>query len=73
LVKARASTVAAQAIEHIARLYRIEADARDLTTQQRLQMRQERSAPLWEALYLWLKGKRSANPPWERAHHPGSA
>jgi transposase len=54
--------VAAQAIEHIARLYRIEADARDLTTQQRLQMRQERSAPLWEALYLWLKLERTRVP-----------
>jgi transposase len=62
LVKARASSVAAQAIEHIARLYRIEADARDLTTQQRLQMRQERSAPLWEALHLWLKLERTRVP-----------
>ncbi len=59
MVKARASTASAQAIEHIARLYRIEADARDLTTQQRLQMRQERSAPLWEALHLWLKLERT--------------
>ena len=42
LFKANASPVAAQAIQRIAMLYRIEADARTLTSEQRLQMRQER-------------------------------
>ncbi|MBK7006362.1 MAG: transposase [Burkholderiales bacterium] len=51
LVKANASTVATQAIGRIAWLYRIEADARDLSCEQRLQVRQERSKPLWEEMH----------------------
>jgi len=62
LFRANASDVAAQAIQRIAWLYRIEADARDLTAQQRLQMRQERSRPLWEELHLWLKLERTRVP-----------
>ena len=54
LVKANASAVAAQAIGRIAWLYRIEADARAMNSEQRLQMRQERSKPLWEELHAWL-------------------
>ena len=42
--------MAKQAIQRIAWLYRIEADARDKTCEQRLQMRRERSKPLWEEL-----------------------
>lgn len=62
LFKANASDVAAQAIQRIAWLYRIEAGARDLTAQQRLQMRQERSRPLWEDLHLWLQLERTRVP-----------
>ena len=62
LFRANASDVAAQAIQRIAWLYRIEADARDLTARQRLQMRQERSGPLWEELHLWLKLERTRVP-----------
>ena len=62
LFKANASVVAAQAIQRIAWLYRIEADARDLTAQQRLQMRQERSGPLWQELHVWLKLERTRVP-----------
>jgi transposase len=58
LFKANASPVAAQAIQRIALLYRIEADARHLTSAQRLQMRQERSKPLWEELHVWLQLER---------------
>jgi transposase len=43
-------------------LYRIEADARPLTTEQRLQMRQERSKPLWEEFHVWLQFARSRVP-----------
>ena len=53
-VKANASPVAAQAIQRIAWLYRIEADARELTPEQRLAMRQDRSKPLCEELHVWL-------------------
>jgi transposase len=62
LFKANASPVAAEAIQRIAWLYRIEADARELTSQQRLQMRQERSKPLWEQLHLWLQLERTRVP-----------
>jgi transposase len=50
--------VAAQAIQRIAWLYRIEADARGLSGEQRLQMRQERTKPLWEELHAWLRLER---------------
>ena len=62
LVKADASPVAAQAILRIAWLYRIEADARELTPEQRLAMRQERSKPLWEELHVWLQLERRRVP-----------
>ena len=62
LVKAGASVVASQAIQRIARLYKIEADARALTADQRLQMRQERSQPLWEELRVWLQLERTRVP-----------
>ena len=62
LFKANASPVAAQAIQRIAWLYRIEADARDLTAEQRLKMRQERSRPLCEELHIWLQLERRRVP-----------
>jgi transposase len=58
LFKANASEVAAQAIQRIAWLYRIEADARPLSAEHRLLLRQERSKPLWEELHVWLKLER---------------
>ena len=62
LFKANASPVAAQAIGRIAWLYRVEADARDLSCEQRLQMRQECSKPLWEELLAWLRLERTRVP-----------
>ena len=62
LFKANASPVAAQAIGRIAWLYKIEADARALSSQQRLEMRQERSQPLWKQLHLWLQLERTRVP-----------
>ena len=62
LVKANASPVAAQALQRIAWLYRVEADAKDLSAQQRLQMRQDRSRPLCEELHVWLKLERQRVP-----------
>ena len=54
--------MAAQAIQRIARLYRIEADAKALSADQRLQMRQDRSGPLWEEMHVWLKLERTRVP-----------
>ncbi|MCY7308209.1 MAG: IS66 family transposase [Rhodoferax sp.] len=62
LFKANGSAVAAQAIQRIAALYRAEADARHLSCQQRLQMRQERSGPLWQELHMWLQLERTRVP-----------
>ena len=62
LFKANASAVAAQAIQRIAWLYKIEADARPLTSQERLQMRHARSKPLWDELHVWLKLERTRVP-----------
>ena len=62
LVKANASAVAAQAIQRIAWLYRIEADVRCLSCEQRLQMRQDRAKPLWEELHAWLQFERTRVP-----------
>ena len=62
LFKAHASPVAAQAIGRIVWLYKIEADARALSSQQRLEMRQERSQPLWKQLHLWLQLERTRVP-----------
>jgi transposase len=62
LFKAAASPVAAQAIERIAWLYRIEADARGLSSAERLQMRKERSKPLWEEMQAWLELERRRVP-----------
>ena len=62
LVKANASAVAGQAIQRIAWLYRVEADARDLSTEQRLLMRQLRSQPLCDELHVWLKLERGRVP-----------
>lgn len=54
--------MAGQAIQRIAWLYMIEADARQLSAEQRLRMRQERSKPLWEELHVWLQLERQRVP-----------
>ena len=62
LVKANASEIASQALQRIAWLYRVEADASALTTAQRLEMRQNRSRPLCEELHIWLRLERRSVP-----------
>ena len=62
LVKANASVVAGQAIQRLAWLCRIEADAKALTAGQRLQMRQERPQPLWGQMPVWLQLERTRVP-----------
>ena len=53
-----ASPVAAEAIRRIAWLYRIEDEVQDLTSEERLRIRQARSKPLWENLHQWLQLER---------------
>jgi transposase len=62
LTKFTASPVAAQALQRIAWLYRIEADAKDLPCEQRLLMRQLRSQPLCDSLHTWLTLERRRVP-----------
>jgi transposase len=54
-----ASPVAAEAIRRIAWLYKIEAELRGLSTEERLRIRRERSKPLWDELHLWLQLERT--------------
>ena len=62
LVKANPSAVAGLATQRIGWLYRVEADARDLSIEQRLFMRQLKSQPLCDELHTWLKLERSRVP-----------
>lgn len=57
-----ASPVAAEAVRRIAWLYKIEAEVRSLSREDRWRVRQERSKPLWEELHLWLRLERSRVP-----------
>ena len=54
--------MAKQAIQRIAGLYRVEADAKVLTAEQRLQMRHARSGPSWQELHVWLELERQRVP-----------
>jgi len=56
------SPVAVEAVRRIAWLYQVEAAARALSTEERLQMRLEQSAPRWKELHLWLQMERSRVP-----------
>ena len=64
LIKAtpQASPVAAEAIQRIAMLYKIEAQVRGLGSQERLRIRLEQSEPLWKQLHLWLQLERTRVP-----------
>lgn len=62
LTKAGASPVAAQALQRIAWLYRIEQEVADADSPQRLLARRERSVPLWNELRVWLRRQRGQVP-----------
>jgi hypothetical protein len=54
--------VAAQAIARIARLYRLESQAREMTPEKRLAHRQQYARPLWDELNAWMKQERARVP-----------
>ena len=58
--QATGSEIATQALALIAKLYEIEREARDLSPQERLLLRQQRSKPIVTALHAWLVQKRQA-------------
>jgi hypothetical protein len=62
LAKAGASTVATQALQRIATLYRIEQDVAAASSAERLDARQRRSVPLWSELHVWLRHERARVP-----------
>jgi transposase len=62
LIKENQSPVAAQAVQRIAWLYRIEREAKELPAQARLAMRQTRARPLCEELHIWLRLERQRVP-----------
>jgi len=62
LAKAKASPVAAQAIQRIARLYRVESETRGMTAVERHAHRQRHAQPLWNELHAWLRLERSRVP-----------
>jgi transposase len=62
LSKANASPIAAQAIQRIARLYRVESEARGMTSDERLAHRQQHAKPLWDGLHAWLLLERARVP-----------
>jgi transposase len=62
LFKANHSPVAAEAMRRIALLYHVERDARGMTPQDRLALRQQCSKPLWDDLHAWLELERARVP-----------
>ena len=62
LLKAGASAVATPALQRIAALYRIEQEIAELTSDERLAVRRERSRPLWDALHAWMLVERRRVP-----------
>jgi len=53
------SAVATEALQRIARIYRIERELATLTNQERLARRTAVTQPLWEELHTWLRLERA--------------
>ena len=62
LAKANQSPVAARALRHLARLYRIEAKAASLTTEARKDLRARHAKPRLKLYHAWLVKTRAAAP-----------
>ena len=61
-IKDNQSPVALQAVQRIARIYRIEREAQSLSVTERLAVRLSRSKPLWEEMHIWLQLERQRVP-----------
>jgi transposase len=66
LAEKSGSQIAIDGLKQIAELYRIEAEIRGQSPQQRLAVRQQRSAPIVEAFSIWLKQQRARVSPKSR-------
>jgi transposase len=58
LNSAQANPIALEALNRIAALYAIEANARDMTIAARAQRRQEQAQPLLDSMHVWLRQTR---------------
>jgi hypothetical protein len=56
--KLNGSQIAGQAVALITKLYEIEDAAKDMTPEERRQLRQQRAKPITEELHTWLTGQR---------------
>ncbi|MEB0113693.1 IS66 family transposase [Variovorax sp. RTB1] len=56
------SAVATEALQHIARIYRLERELASMTAEDRLAGRLNGTRPLWEQLHAWLRLERSRVP-----------
>jgi transposase len=63
LFLASQSPVAQEALKRIAQLYAVEAEARDVSMDERKQLRAEKSLPILEALHDWLQQTRLRTAP----------
>ncbi len=63
LYQANQSPMAFEALERIAKLYFIEQDGKDFSTEQRQQSRMEKSLPLLQSLHEWLIATRANTAP----------
>lgn len=54
--------MAAEAVQRIALLYRLEREVRELPAPERLLLRQARAKPAWDALHAWLQMERRRVP-----------
>jgi transposase len=55
---AQANPIAQEALNRIAALYAIEAHGRDMSVEQRTQLRREQAQPLLESMHAWLRQTR---------------
>ena len=62
LARVKASPAATQAIERLAKIYKVEAQAREMTPDKRLEHRQRDAKPLWDELNVWMRLERTRVP-----------
>ncbi len=62
LIKSNASIMAPEALQRIARIYRVERELVGLGGDERLAMREALTKPLWKELHVWLQLERGKVP-----------
>ena len=62
LIRDNQSPVALEAVQRIAKIFRIEREVHSLSIEERLAVRQSRSKPLWKEMHVWLQLERMRVP-----------